>query len=104
MLHGVKCNLYVFIREYNYVLLRFHQTYIDMWCYHNYFKIWDVLSRSHIDLNVGITGNNVEDLVTTKFINHLLFASSIAEWSNQIQHESHNVLYIIWGNFNFSSS
>ena len=66
-----------------------------------------VLSRSHIDLTVSISGNNVEGSVTTKIqVNYLLCASSIAEWYNQIQHELNNVLYEynMGENFNFSSS
>ena len=53
-----------------------------------------VLSRSHIDLTVSISGNNVEGSVTTKIqVNYLLCASSTVEWYNQIQHELCNVLY-----------
>jgi len=65
-----------------------------------------LLSRSSIDPTLSISGSNVDVSVTTTIqVNHLLLANSIAEWSNQIQHESHNAVYEhMRKRFNFSSS
>ena len=53
-----------------------------------------LLSRSHINLTLSTFGSNVEESVTTTiYINHLLCASSIPVWPNQIQQKLHNVQY-----------